>query len=799
MPMPTIPGIPPEVWEQLLQILSDMGTDVAVLTEQGITSFDGLKNWLELQGYELVEISEVVGYTIAKTSAVDPTTTNAVATRVATDITTVGGAGTAVSQFMTGGNRTLGLVSKVFAVGACLSLLVSTIGAGLVTDEIKEDLITSADPYTIDGENVPVLIDENGKTHFLEEMVEAIRAKAIELGVFDTEPGASIPESEAGTALYYASSYYNMPIPIYHGKHCVVGYTLDPGQSYDAEQAEFQCDEDFTLVLIGTNNSGFKTNVFALPSTTARLYVRMNSHRTSTGNWEYGGWAPQSYTNWVNATTRDGKSYKHYSTTAGYGVIGQPLARLQNYVTLIGDGVCPYTYINDSYVQSNHIKDVARIVLYGDISTGDGVEGITPAQDLISAGVADVAKPLTEVLPQLATGQMSIASPTENDLTHKSNWYPVSINSEDVFTDGATEEQTSTATDGDVAQDLQPSIMNAINELIERLNPDGVPDVEVGDSGDTPPENPPLIPPSDVAGSNGLWSIYNPSLQNVNDFGAWLWSDSLADQFKRIFNSPIDGVIGFHMLYCTPITGTAKPIKCGFLQSPVSAPVVTNPYVEINCGNVSINEYYRNAMDYDNTRISVYLPFIGIVPLDTNIVMGSDINITYRIDVLTGTCLAQIKVIKENSDAVMYAFDGNCAVQIPLTATTYTGMIGALLGGISAGASIMTGNMVQAIGSGVRALASGMTGLSGAKQSGTFGANVGALGIRIPYVIITHPVSAMPGQFNKLEGIPSNNTVVLGSLSGYTRVRSVHLENIGKATQEEINMIEELLKEGVII
>lgn len=762
MPGPVLPGTLPDTFNAWVQLLQSQGFDIQQISELGITTIDGLKNWVAQQGYQIIpitqQVEQTVGYTFAKISPADAANTDLESMEVVYEVAKVAG-GQAISEVISGRNKIIGAVSKFVAVGACLSLLIESIGSFLVPDKIQEDLISSADPYTIDGENVPVLIDENGKTHFLEEMVEAIRAKAIELGIFDTSTGISgyTPTNPD----YTLSKTYPYPILVNDGDaktHWSGGYT----------EATIY---DFYVRARMTGPYAYRqTRLFIIKKGSYGQYYTSHNGR---------------YTNITTPYQFNGETY-YYTSLAE------------------GDDTNQYNQdcqeMNTSYWFGENLADAIKLLYFNDsMGTSGGVEGITPAQDLITAGVADVTKPLTQVIPKLAEGQMSIASPTENDLTHKSNWYPVSINSEDVFTDGVTEEETSTATDGDVKEDLQPAILDAINELIKKLNPDGIPDIPVSDSGDTPPDNPPLIPPSDVTGSNGLWSIYNPSLQNVNDFGAWLWSDSLADQFKRIFNSPIDGVIGFHMLYCTPSTGTAKPIKCGFLQSPVSAPVVTNPYVEINCGNVSINEYYRNAMDYDNTRISVYLPFIGIVPLDTNIVMGSDINITYRIDVLTGTCLAQIKVIKENSDAVMYAFDGNCAVQIPLTATTYTGMIGALLGGISAGASIMTGNMVQAIGSGVRALASGMSGLSGAKQSGTFGANVGALGIRIPYVIITHPVSAMPGQFNKLEGIPSNNVVVLGSLSGYTRVRSVHLENIGKATQEEIQMIQEQLEQGVII
>lgn len=776
MPMPTIPGVPPETWEQLLQILAQLNTSVVELGEQGITTFEQLRQWLTLQGYELVEISEVVGYTIAKTEAVDPTTTNAVANRVATDIVATGGAGTAVTQFITGGNRTLGLVAKGVAVGACLSLLISTIGAGIVSDEIKEDLITSADPYTIDGENVPVLIDENGKTHFLEEMVEAIRAKAIELGVFNTG-GYDIDDT---TALFGVVS---TPLHVSDGYSFHVYRNGELTHYYEI----ISNDPDTHLILNHASDNRYYAQAFSATNTTNKLTViTYNADGSIRSTYDYSSTNASRVVrnnvvyyvgNIMELTYEYNSSFTHSTTLEPYTII-----------TSSGSGA----------TQTNRaIWDCAYIYYNG--HGGMAVEGITPAEDLITAGVADTTKPLTQVIPQLAQGQMSLASPTENDLTHKSNWYPVSINSEDVFTDGATEEETSSATDGDVKQDLQPAILDAIQELIEQLNPDGTPDITVSDSGDTPPENPPLTPSAGTDGSNGLWAIYNPTLAQVQQFGAWLWSDTLADQFKRIFNSPIDGVIGFHMLYCTPSRGTDQTIKCGFLSSQVTSRTVSSPYVEINCGTVSIGEYYRNTLDYDYTRISVYLPFIGIVPLDTNIVMGSNINITYRVDVLTGTCLAQIKVIKENSDAVMYAFEGNCAVQIPLTATTYTGMVGALMSGVSAGIGVMTGNIAQAVTSGANALANMYSGKSGVKQSGTMGANAGALGIRKPYVIITHPIEYMPVNFNKLEGLPSNITATLGTLTGFTRVRSVHLENIGTATQEEINMIEELLKEGVII
>lgn len=806
MPMPTIPGIPPETWELLLQIIGQLNTSIVELQEQGITTFEQLRQWLMLQGYELVEISEVVGYTVCKTTAVDPTTSNAVATRVATDIATTGGAGTAVAQFTSGGNRTLGLVAKGIAVGACLSLLVSTIGAGLVTDEIKEDLITSADPFTIDGENVPVLIDENGKTHFLDEMVEAIRAKAIELGVFDTNyipdvipPGLSeITISNAlsldDIALQIADlssttsnnifTRYGLSVNDFPAYVRSVLQPLAEGHGTDIDDyAYFAFCKQTSIRVVGISKGTYVVGGYN--SETARrsasLYLSSSQGpRPLAIAAVFGG----------DSSGFSASSRSRGSATSVSIPLNEMVYYFPNYASITGYDISS----SDWGVMPSSPDPYMGYAIRGcNVSSRTGVEGITPAQNLISAGVTDATKPLTEVIPKLAEGEMSIASPTEDNLENKSNWYPVSINSEDVFTDGATEEDTSTAPDGDVKPDVQPSIIDAIKELIDNLYPDGGPEIPVSDSGDTPPAEPPLISGS----ANGLWSIYNPTLQQVQDFGAYLWSENILDQITRMFNSPIDAVIGFHMIYCTPIKGAAKNIKCGYLDTGVSSITVANQYATIDCGTVDVPEFYHTALDYVDTKLALYLPFIGIIPLDTAVCMGSTLKVIYRIDILTGTCLAQVKVIKENSNAVMYAFAGNCSVQIPLTGSTYTGTVGALLGLTTAyiGANMGYPPMMMA---GAKEVLGAAGGRAGTAQSGSLGSNAGALGIRIPYLVITHPISYDAINYNTQYGYPLNQTVTLGSLSGYTKVKDIHLAGI-PCTDDELEQIESLLKDGVII
>lgn len=757
----------------------------------------------------------------------DPANVGTISAQPLEGIVTGGGSIGAVLGTVAGGSY--GTVKKTVAVLSVASILATTIGAFQMAQEKIEDLFFAVDPYVDDNDNVMTYTDENGKTYLPHDFIETIRQKLIEMGAYDTVPVIDAQYTYIGAN--GVKAYFNLDFYRTFTRDEIYNELslISDGQIISKVLADFKRKISSTSKFYGYMYGQTNRRSYQFRRTVVMPIIQYNSSTRHYFTCLY-EWAPpygktmvsyyydptqytpeqvlQSFKNAVDSLNPNSPQEAISLSRASWNNSGLGIWSWGGNVITDQSSdfsVESYNYVNP-IVASEYTSLSSDPLLFGFATSGQGVEGIT-IQDGATVP-SDPNQTLEDYFPAWTTqgkvfNTVTLGADRAIQSIGQTTFLPATLKDVQPFVEGTTQDQTQAQAgtpqeNPDITNSLFPAIQEFIDTIIN--SPDiPTPTIPAGDSGDTPPDNPPLTPPSDATGSNGLWSIYNPSLQNVNDFGAWLWSDNLADQFKRIFNSPIDGVIGFHMLYCTPTTGSAKPIKCGFLQSPVSAPVVTNPYVEINCGTVSIGEYYGNALDYDNTRISVYLPFVGIIPLDTNIVMGSDINITYRVDVLTGTCLAQIKVLKENSDAVMYAFDGNCAVQIPLTATTYTGMIGALLGGISAGASIMTGNMVQAIGSGVRALASGMTGLSGAKQSGTFGANVGALGIRIPYVIITHPVSAMPYQFNKLEGLPSNTAVLLGSLSGYTRVRSVHLENIGNATQEEIQMIQEQLESGVII
>lgn len=716
---------------------------------------------------------------LSAVQATDPSVVNTLSASPIDEVVTTGAtAGSVIASTSTG---TYSFVKKGVAIATALSLLGATLFAAQLTPEDKEDLEFTVEPFTDENGNVICYTDEEGTTYLPEDFIETIRQKLIQAGVYSgitpTPPPASdsfelsiqpltaqqwmsIGDTYLKTAIEYAMADGGFDLS---GRFHVFVNVVNVGPTHQAGFI-FYRTADRNIVTV-TKSSDFGQN--ALYTGLINISDRIQNDSGLLNQFVF-----------LNLTTLN-------CGTGGGGGTSSP-----SYLYIPPATSSPYTLANADFLY----------MPYG-ISGSDGIPGIetdpnatlpSDASRLMSDYFADWYdnKKIFKTIEQDEDGNITGIG----DVT----FLPAGLTDTHGLDEDTTQTQ-SEAQDGDPVTDPSKldDLLPAIKEFFERFIPTDPdtpsPTIPVNDSGDTPPAEPPVLSGS----ANGLWAIYNPTITQVQDFGSYLWSENILDQITRMFNSPIDAVIGFHMIYCTPIKGPTQNIKCGYLDTGVPSITVANQYATIDCGTVAIPEFYGTALDYSYTKLAVYLPFIGIVPLSTAVCMGSSLQIIYRIDVLTGTCLAQIKVIKENSDAVMYAFEGNCAVQIPLTATTYTGTVTALINSVSAGLSVFMGDYVSA-GQDLSEAVAGVASKTGVKQSGSLGANAGVLGIRKPYVIITHPVAYDAVYYNTQYGYPINQTVTLGSLSGYTRVKDIHLSNI-PCTDDELEQIENLLKDGVII
>ncbi len=323
------------------------------------------------------------------------------------------------------------------------------------------------------------------------------------------------------------------------------------------------------------------------------------------------------------------------------------------------------------------------------------------------------------------------------------------------------------------------------------------------DPNPTPDPSPlPVVPDMpDTVESNAMFTVYKPSMSQVNAFGGWLWSSSIVEAIKRIWQNPLDGIISFMKVYANAPTSGSDTIKVGILDSEVSAPIVSGQFVTVECGSLNVREKFYNATDYSPfVAMHLYLPFIGIVELDIDEFMSGEIKVTYHVDIYTGTCLAEVKS-RRSPDmpewTIVYTFSGNASQQLPLTSAEFSGALSSLVGVVGGGLAIASGG-----GLGLLAGASGIAHAVSHEMvhlahSGSLSANAGIMGSRKPYLILTRRRSYDANGYNTLYGYPSNKTVYLNNCSGYVKVKDIRLETV--ATDSERIEIESLLKAGVII
>lgn len=401
------------------------------------------------------------------------------------------------------------------------------------------------------------------------------------------------------------------------------------------------------------------------------------------------------------------------------------------------------------------------------------------------------SNPLSQTYPSWVGTGTKIFAGDDNDVNKKINMIPISIPADGEFSKPQSDAQTGTNSEESIQEQIKSQ-----DEVSQETNLDPSIKIPTNDTGDSPISP---IPAVGIPGT-GFVAIYNPTQSQLASFSQYLWSNDFIDNIKKLFEDPMQAIIGLHMIYATPSRGADHNIICGYLDSGVNSRTVSNQYINIACGAIKVNKYFGNILDYaPYTKIQLFLPFIGVVNLDTNEVMGSTLNVTYRVDVLTGACLAQISVSRSDYGAVMYTFSGNCAVQLPITGGNYSSIIANTIGiGASIGATIASGGALAPVA--VSGVAAGVSNSHlNVAHSGSIGANAGAMGGKIPYLIITRPKPYNANNYNNFYGYPSNEVVKLSSCLGYTRVKDIHLENISSATDDELNEIESLLKDGVII
>ena len=309
-----------------------------------------------------------------------------------------------------------------------------------------------------------------------------------------------------------------------------------------------------------------------------------------------------------------------------------------------------------------------------------------------------------------------------------------------------------------------------------------------GNSGDGDTD-PPVVPAGSI--SNGLCMVYNPIRSELVAFSQYLWSTNFIDLIPKLFQNPMDAIIGLHEIYVTPSVGGRANIVCGYLDSGVETNYVDKRYKEIDCGSVDINENFGTVFDYMYTDVEMFLPFIGYVKLDIGEVMRSKVSVKYTVDVLTGACNARIYVKRDSYEVHAYSFDGCCAASVPYSAGTNSMLFQIVA---NAGLGLVTGGLAGAAAGAAKGFLAGNVDV---RKSGSFNPNAASMDDKVPFIIMQRNIDDTPTQFYEWQGYPLHQTAYLGGCKGYTIATNIHYS--GPATSEEVAEIEDILSRGAIL
>lgn len=301
--------------------------------------------------------------------------------------------------------------------------------------------------------------------------------------------------------------------------------------------------------------------------------------------------------------------------------------------------------------------------------------------------------------------------------------------------------------------------------------------------------------PTITASSCGLVKMYELTVEQAINFADFIWSSpsEVFENLKKMLANPMDAIISLQLCHVNASASEATNIVIGGIDSGVTGLPLTSQYVQLDCGEVNINKFWGNCLDFSPyTKASIYLPMIGTQVINADDIMGKRVRVTYNIDILSGSVIAFISV----NDSVLYSYQGNANAQIPLTGADNSSLTASTIGAVASGVAIFaTGGASIPVTAGVGSAMAIMNSKQSVQRGGSISGNGAVLGGKYPFITLERAVQSLPNNFKHFKGYASNITMPIGSLNGYTEIEYIDISGIG-ALKEEIEMLNSILKDG---
>ena len=307
----------------------------------------------------------------------------------------------------------------------------------------------------------------------------------------------------------------------------------------------------------------------------------------------------------------------------------------------------------------------------------------------------------------------------------------------------------------------------------------------------------------------------------------------IVNDLKMFGEKPLEAVTSlmlfpFNTQHYTSSTAT-DTIKLGKYDTNIRCMICNDSSVIFDMGSITVPTA-DNFLSYEPYATALlYVPYCGMTPLSMQYISGRTLSVSITVDIMTGGCEG---VVFCNGGAIAY-LNGVMGCQIPLTSSDNYSIVNSLLDNLKAGTStfISGGNTTAGVNlkkgatgklgstiagiAGQAGLGVAATALSTAKDvafeyftepthfssSGTAGSTLSYFNPQYPYLIIEKATSNETADFGHYIGYRVDDYKTLSMLEpdDFIQCADVILENIPKASAEELDIIENALKTGVYI
>lgn len=314
--------------------------------------------------------------------------------------------------------------------------------------------------------------------------------------------------------------------------------------------------------------------------------------------------------------------------------------------------------------------------------------------------------------------------------------------------------------------------------------------------------------PANIASEIGFITLFTPTTGDLKSLATYMWNNDLfdIDTYKKLFANPMECILSLMKLPVHVEASRTQPLTVGNMSTGFNFNIVTKQIFDKEMGFCHIPAQLGSFLDYAPfTSAFIYLPFCGTFPLDVDKIVDRDVYITYRIDSLSGACIAKIMLDSADGD-IIAQHTGNMGYMIPLTSSDNSRMMSAILNvgitGAGIGASVMSGGagaVAGGLGATVASTAQNVANMKPIINKGSStGSNLGVCSTLTPYIMFTSPDLVYSKDKDSMLGIPTGVARKLSSVTGFTQIQSAHVAS-SRATADEVTEIENLLKEGVIL